>query len=348
MVKIPQSSDKPVNIEEAENRLIVPETPTSAELIEHIQNADQWASDWSLRELMFDRDPRKKEHQIYANALYKVCLDYSEGVLKEFPLGIARWLAQEAESICEDLPSQILKRPEEGVRTANFAQENQFELIQEEWKKQGKNPAFVLQALSMAKEQSVLPPNWVLDLVIEAGTQVYLTGGDVEFGEALELTPKKIKEAHSGQKKVWIADLVAEAIDGGLSSAESRELAIFEAEIVFGWPQYTPATVQKYYENHTDERDGFSRSFMYLHRPSEFGSDSNPLYHSIRLPYWRRKVLKARLEAYREAVVIYPDVGVTQLTRMQRLTHVVAKTVAALSRNEPPKNSIGHYIETDF
>ena len=116
-----------------------------------ILDADSWASDWRLRELAFETDARMIEHREYTSALRKVCKDYSNQVLKSFPLGVARWLAQETTNIFDDLPSQLFKRPQEGVRTANFAQENQFKLIHEEWVKQNNNPAFVLQALSIAK-----------------------------------------------------------------------------------------------------------------------------------------------------------------------------------------------------
>ena len=301
-----------------------------------ILDADSWASDWRLRELAFETDARMIEHREYTSALRKVCKDYSNQVLKSFPLGVARWLAQETTNIFDDLPSQLFKRPQEGVRTANFAQENQFKLIHEEWVKQNNNPAFVLQALSIAKEQRVLPPDWVLESLIEAGAKVYESDGDADFGRALGFTPKKIKEARSGQRKVWVADLVAEAIDAGLTPSQAKELAIFEAEIVFGFRQYAPDTVQKYYERHTEERDGFGRSFMYS--LAWYGLDSDPVYHSIYSPLWRRNSLKARLEAYRELIELYRDTGDVMIDRKQRLGHVTSKTLAALRRSEPPQN----------
>jgi hypothetical protein len=313
---------------------------------EHISNADFWAADWGLNEFAAEKESRQAEHRMYLAALHNVCLNYSNQALKEFPPGIARWLAQEAENVCDDLPSQIFKRPVEGSRTANFTQENQFELLRDEWEKQNHNPAFVLQALSIAKELEVLPPNWATDLLIEAGARVYDNDGDISFGEALGLTPKKLKEARSAHKKEQVANLVAEAIDAGLTPTEAKEIAIFEAELVFGWSQYAPSTVQKYYEQYTNEREGFSQSFIYSLGRYGFGAD--PIYQSIRLPNWRKKVLKARLAAYREADELFPETGDVELDRAKRLPHVVAKTVEALRRNEPPKNKFDHYIESDF
>ena len=84
--------------------------------------------------------------------------------------------------------------------------------------------------------------------------------------------------------------MVAEAIDAGLSQTEAKELSIFEAELVYGWHQYTPDTAQKYYEQHVDERDGFGRSFMYS--LWWYGFDGDDIYQAICLPFWRRKVLK--------------------------------------------------------
>jgi hypothetical protein len=351
MPRIPHSDDPPPPDEDQPSSAgaqlgIEGSAEVSKRVEKHIRDADYWATDWRLNELKFEKKSRHDEQRIYLAALREVCLDYSNQTLKEFPLGIARWLAQEAENVCGDLPSQILKRPEEGVQTVSFVQENQFELLREEWLKQSRNPAFILQALSLAKEFGTLPPDWVLDLMIEAGAKVYGSDGDLDFGEALGLTPKKIKEARSAQKKVWVADLVAEAVDAGLTPAEAKELAIFEAEHVYGWPQYAPGTVQKYYEQHANERDGFGRSFMYS--LGWYGLGSDWVYQSFRLPYWRRKVLKARLAAYREAYEFYPETNDVELDRAKRLPHVVGKTVDALRRNEPPKNMLDLYVESDF
>jgi hypothetical protein len=343
MARIPRSDEPPAP------RSDVPETgeeplhinaPTeaSAEIEDHIRNVDFWADDWRLNELEFDSEPRQAEHRLYLAALRKLCLDYSNQVLREFPLGAARWLAQEAENVCDGLPSQILKRSQEAVRTPDFAQRNQFELLREEWEGQSHNPALILQALSLAKELGVFPPDWVLGIVIDAGAKAYKSGGDLGFDEALGLTPGKIKEARSAQKKVWIADLVAEAVDAGLKQADARELAVFEVEYVYGWGTYTLGTVQKYYELDTSDREGFSQSFMYS--LGWYGFRSDPVYQSFRLPYWRRKVLEVRLAAYREAYEFFPETGDIGLDRAQRLPHVVRKTVESLRRNQPPKNSL--------
>ena len=251
-------------------------------------------------------------------------------------------MAQEAENVCNGLPSQVLKSPDECVQTANVFHENQFDHLRQEWEGQDKTPALVMQTLSKAKELGVLPPDWVLRLLIDAGSEVYESDGDKGFDKALGFTPKKIKEARTAQAKVWVADLVAEALDAGLSSTEAKELTIFEAELVYDWPQYAPSTVQKYYEKHADERDGFGRSFMYSLGRYGFGSDN--VYHSIRLPLWRRKVLKARLEAYRDAVELYPDTCDSKLDRARRLPHVVEKTVAALRRHVPLKDQFGSFV----
>lgn len=351
MVRIPHPDDPPLPDgdhppADRSSRMLEDLDEASSEIEEHIREADYWAKDWRLHELDFEREARLAEQLKYIVALREVCRDYDNQVLKEFPLGVARWLLQEAENVCSGVPSQILKCPEEGVRTASLAHDNWFEVTREEWGKQNQNPAFILQALSIAKEQDILPPNWVLNLLIEAGSKVYQSDGDMDFGEALGLTPKKIKEARSGQKKEWVADLVAEAVDAGLTPAEAKELAIFEAEHVYGWPQYAPSTVQKYYEQHANERDGFGRSFMYSLGWYGLGSDS--VHQSIRLPYWRGKVLKARLAAYREAYEFYPETNDVELDRAKRLPHVVDKTVDALRRNEPPKNMFDQYIESDF
>jgi hypothetical protein len=143
-----------------------------------------------------------------------------------------------------------------------------------------------------------------------------------------------------------VANLVAEAIDAGLTPTEAKELAIFEAELVFGFPLYAPGTAQKYYELYTDRCDGFARSFMYSF--DWYGLGGDKVCHAIRLPFWRRKVLKLRLEAYREALELYPKTTDNELDRAKRLPHVVTKTVEALRRHEPPKNKIGHFVELDF
>lgn len=342
MPKVPHPGRAPSSRDEGEGVFVDLPGEATPEIEEHIRHADYWAADWRLHELEFEQESRRSDHRKYLFALHKVGRDYSNQVLGEFPLGVARWLAQEAENVCNGLPSQVLKSSDECVQTANVYHENQFNLLWEEWGRQENNPALVLQTLSKAKELAVLPPDWVLRLLVDAGSKVYESDGDIDFGEALGLTPKKIKEARTAQKKVWVADLVAEALDSGLSSTEAKELAIFEAELVYGWRQYAPSTVQKYYEEHADERDGFGRSFMYCLRRYGLGSDN--VYHSIRLPSWRRKVLKIRLEAYREAVGFYPDTQDAELDRAQRLSHVVSKTVAALRRHEPTKNHLGGFV----
>jgi hypothetical protein len=79
-----------------------------------------------------------------------------------------------------------------------------------------------------------------------------------------------------------------------------------------------------------------------------YGLGGDKVCHAIRLPFWRRKVLKLRLEAYREALELYPKTTDNELDRAKRLPHVVTKTVEALRRHEPPKNKIGHFVELDF
>ena len=137
----------------------------AADIEKHIVEADYWATDWRLRELEFEPNARRAEHAKYMAALHKLCRDYTNQVLREFPLGVARWLAQESENVCDDLPSQVFKRPNEGIQTPNFVHENQFRLLWDEWEKQNHNPAIILQALSKARELGVLPPDWVLTLL---------------------------------------------------------------------------------------------------------------------------------------------------------------------------------------
>ena len=167
MVKIPHPDD-PLPTEEdlsrEQNFALHGEEPVqvAAGIEKHIGEADYWATDWQLRELGFDPHARRAEHRKYMTALHKVCRDYSNGLLKRFPLGVARWLKQETENVCDGLPSQVLKRPNEGIQTPNFAHENQFDLLLEEWERQNHNPAIILQALSKAKELDVLPPDWVV------------------------------------------------------------------------------------------------------------------------------------------------------------------------------------------
>lgn len=339
MAQIPGPKDKITGSEESQ--CFPDESPVaeSEEVENLLLQADMWCTDWRLNEFDFDKETREAEHKKYIQALRKACRDYSNKVCAEFPLGVARWLAQEADSICSDLPSQILKRPFEGSRTAGFHHENAFDLSREEWEKQRGNNAFVLQALSYAHDKGVLPPGWVIQLLVEAGAKVYESDGELEFGEALGLTPKKIKEARTGQRKRAFAELVAEAIDAGLRPAEARELAVAEAETVYGWDQLAPSTVQKYYENFAKERDGFGETFMWSLMYCGYNQD--PVFQSFRLPYWRRKVLKTRLEAYREAQDSIQD-------RAEIFQFVVTKTVDALRRVPPPKNDLEYFIESDF
>lgn len=346
MIRLPHPDDKPSPSRYPLSGFIPPSSEPPAWLEEQIRNADSWTQDWELNELNIETVARQSDHRKYIIALHNVCQNYYVRALNKFPLGIARWLAKEAENVCRGLPSQVLKSPDEGTRTANFAHENQFALLRNEWEAQNRNPALILQTLARARELKVIPPNWVVDLLVEAGSKVYESDGNICFDEALGLTPKKIKEARSAHKKVWIAELVAEAVDAKLSPTEARELAIFEAELVYGWSQYAPSTVQKYYETHADERNGFERSFFYSF--DWYGSDSDDVRHSIRLPYWRRKVLKVRLEAYREAIELHPDSDDHQLIRVQRLSHIVSQTIAALRRRSPPKNTDADFIKTDY
>jgi hypothetical protein len=316
------------------------------EILEHIRDADSWAEYWGINELRLEGEAMRAEHQKYLVALHKVCSDYSDGTLSKFPFGVARWLAQEAEKVCDRLPSRVLKHPEEGAKTADFAQENLFDLVRGEWEKLDRNPQLILQALSIAKEKGVLPPDWVLDLIVEAGAKVYRSDGRIDFGTALGLTPKIGNGVRSGRMKEWVGDLVAEGIDGGLSHAEARELAIFEAELVLGWSQYKHDTVQKYYETHTGDRLGFGRSFMLS--LDWHGHIADPVYQSGELPFWRRKVLKARLEAYRDSEELFLDKGNGKSLRAEKVDHVVSKTVSALKRNQPPKDRFDDFIVSDF
>ena len=257
----------------------------------------------------------------------------------KFPYSVAEWLALEAEKTCDGLPSQLLKRPDEAVKSAGFHHENAFNLIRKQWERAKGNPAFILRALTYARDENVSPPDWVLDSLIEAGSKVYESDGAVEFGEALGFTPKKINAARTTERKLALAELVAEGIDAELSPHDARELAIAEAEIVYGWIQFAPSTVQKYYEKFADEREGFSETFRLSLKWYDYNQD--PVYKSFMLPFWRRKVLKTRLCAYREAQE-------ADNNRQQTLQLVVDKTVGALNRTPPPKDRFGHFIESDF
>ena len=79
-----------------------------------------------------------------------------------------------------------------------------------------------------------------------------------------------------------------------------------------------------------------------------YGLASDPVYHSIRLPFWRKKVLKIRLESYHTSFESFADSEDAQHDRTQRLAYVVSKTVAALRRNKPQTNNLGYFVETDF
>ena len=230
-------------------------------------------------------------------------------------------------------PSQLIKSPIEGTQTANLGHSNQFELLREEWEAQERNPALILQTLHKAQEIGVSPPDWAIEQLVNAGAKVFETSGDIGFEEALGLTSRKMKFALSDQKKQSIADLVGEALDAELSPIEARELAINEAEIVYGWQQYAPGTVQKYYETHAGERNGFMQSFLYSFEWFDLIGDE--VFQSIGLPAWRKQVLKLRLQAYREAMDLFSQTDDRQRSREQRLRHVTSRTVAALRRTKP-------------
>jgi len=331
MVRLPHPSDKPRSQEQFSKFLRIP-TEINPELEEHINNADYWATDWELRELEFEKDARQAEHGMYIEALHKVCRDYCHNTLSIFPLGVARWLEKEVEKVLRYSPSQLIKSSIEGTQTANFGHSNQFELLREEWEAQERNPALILQTLHKAQEIGVTPPDWAIEQLVNAGAKVFETSGDIGFEEALGLTPRKIKFALSDQKKQSIADLVAEALDAELSPIEARELAIYEAEIVYGWQQYAPGTVQKYYETHAGERNGFMQSFLYSFEWFDLIGDE--VFQSIGLPAWRKQVLKLRLQAYREAMDLFSQNDDRQRSREQRLRHVTSRTVAALRRTK--------------
>ncbi len=173
MPKLPHPDRALSSSDEGESIFIDLPVEATPEIEEHIRHADHWAADWRLCELDFEQESRRSEHRKYLSALHKVGQDYSNQVLGEFPPGVARWLAQEAENVCNGLPSQVLKSPDECVQTANVFHENQFDHLRQEWEGQDKNPALVLQTLSKAKELGVLPPDWVLRLLIDAGSKVY-------------------------------------------------------------------------------------------------------------------------------------------------------------------------------
>ena len=331
MVRLPHPSDKPRSPEQFSKFLRIP-TEINPELEEHINNADYWATDWELRELEFEKDARQAEHGMYIEALHKVCRDYCHNTLSIFPLGVARWLEKEVEKVLRYSPSQLIKSSIEGTQTANFGHSNQFELLREEWEAQERNPALILQTLHKAQEIGVTPPDWAIEQLVNAGAKVFETSGDIGFEEALGLTPRKIKFALSDQKKQSIADLVAEALDAKLSPIEARELAIYEAEFVYGWQQYAPGTVQKYYETHAGERNGFMQSFLYSFEWFDLIGDE--VFQSIGLPAWRKQVLKLRLQAYREAMDLFSQNDDRQRSREQRLRHVTSRTVAALRRTK--------------
>ena len=111
MARLPHPNDKPQVAENSVYEFRGPEVDRFSELEEHIQNADHWASDWGLRELKFEAKARRAEHGVYIAALQKVCHDYGQRTLKTFPVGVARWLSNEAGNVCRDLPSQVLKKP---------------------------------------------------------------------------------------------------------------------------------------------------------------------------------------------------------------------------------------------
>ena len=79
---------------------------------------------------------------------------------------------------------------------------------------------------------------------------------------------------------------MGEALDADLSPIEVRELAINEAEIVYGWHQYALGTVQKYYETHAGERNVFMQSFLYSFEWFEPCGDD--VLQSVGLSGWRK------------------------------------------------------------
>lgn len=270
---------------------------------------------------------------MFIAALHKVCRDYCRHALNTFPLGVARWLEKEIEKVFRNLPSQILKSPIEGTQTANLGQSNQFEVLREDWGAKDRIPALLLQTLHKAREFDFTPLDWAIEQLVNARARVFETNGEVGFEEALGLTPRKIKFALSDQKKQSIADRVGEALDADLSPIEARELAINEAEIVYGWQQYAPGAVQKYYETHAGERNGIMQSFLYSFEWLDLCGDDS--LQSVGLPEWRKQVLKIRLHAYREAMELFPESDDRLLLREQRLDHITSKTVAALRRTKP-------------
>ena len=152
MPKIPSPKDNPPDIPEGECQM--PDVPaeTTAELDDLIADPIWWSCKWGLNEYGADIDTRAKNHRQFLEALHKVCRDYVDGASHKFPYSVAGWLAHEAGKTCDGLPSQLLKRPDEAVKSARFDHENMFNLIREEWNKPKGNPAFVLNALTYARD----------------------------------------------------------------------------------------------------------------------------------------------------------------------------------------------------
>lgn len=325
------------------------ENETSDEPIvsaEQEEFADHW---FVLNNLSGGKEKKLALRQQFLTEISNALSDSAEFPRKALPVGVANLLSEECDAASNEEASSLFKSAAEALRSPDSAQTAIFAIKYCEWQKSEQNPAYIFQTLSIAYELNILPPLWVIDALLKAGNRVYQSDGEVGFDEALRNKPGKIKRARDHEKKCCVANMMAEAKAADLPAMDCCELINFEIESVFGWENYTPSTLQKYYEKyHTDDKFGFGRSFQQSFVLA--GYEKTPEYHSHYLHFWRRKVLKARLEAYRE---IFENVGqkdVEFLERIAEITHFVArKTASALSRNQPsrhPKTS--GFLESDY
>jgi hypothetical protein len=307
---------------------------------DEIQSGDHgWYAEWGMNHLRNDPEKREETYQSFLVALRDTCQEYTSGLSDGFPIAVAEWIGKEADAALNDDPSHLLKRPVEASRTPMEHHENSFEELERLWE-EGGNFAHVVKALSYANDEGVMPPAWVWGPVFQAAARILndrSRGEATGFDKATGFSSKRdLKKATTQRDRAVHVALMAEAIDAGLNHKDARELALFEVELVFDLVPFEEDTLQKYYETTTTTREGFGEAFL-ISLPS-FSDDLKVLRQSILMSSWRRKVLPARLNAYRKAMA-------DGLDGEGMLAFVTERTVKALQESQPPQGGSGRFIE---
>lgn len=247
-----------------------------------------------------------QKHATFLKGLSALLRRYSELGADYEDLLVLRCLAAEAERVADGQVGMIFKGAEQVLRTPDKPTREQYQAMKSWYDARtgGQRQATLIQALKYAKQSGTSIPDWLSDILIDAGADVWDSGNTLTFNKALKLKLKAKQFAVSTHRNTLIANLVHEARNAGLTKADAIELTQYEVYVVLGHKWLEATTVDTYGRKHLTDGLGFSTILELTFRDLDLARchpSGGHLLGAIDDVIWRKEVLARRLRAYRES-----------------------------------------------